>query len=68
METTDGRLKFKQGRKINNRTYQCVGFLPSNYIGSGALCQSASAVSEKDTRLVSEDKHNYESVKTLIPT
>ena len=45
METTDGRLKFKQGRKINYRTYHCVGFLPKNYIRSGALSKSLYAVS-----------------------
>ncbi len=44
------------------------GFLPSNYIGSGALSKSLITVSENDTRLVPEDKQNYESVKILIPT
>ena len=45
-----------------------LGFLPKNYIRSGALCQSGAAVSQKDTGLVSKDKQNYESEKTLITT
>ena len=42
-------------------------FLPSNYIGSGALSKSLIAVSEKDTRLVPEDKQNPFGFVHLIP-
>ena len=35
-----------------------LGFLPKNYIRSGALCQSGAAVSEKDTRLVPKNGEN----------
>ena len=44
------------------------GFLPSNYIGSGALSKSLITVSEKDTRLVPEDKQNPFDFVHLIPT
>ena len=44
------------------------GFLPSNYIGSGALSKSLTAVSEKDTGLVPEDNQNPFGFVHLIPT
>ena len=44
------------------------GFLPKNYIGSGALSKSPITVSSRDTGFIPEDRKNYESVKTLIPT
>lgn len=57
MEIMDGRLMFDLGIQPNHGTYHCVGggFLPSYYIGSGALSKSAITVSLRDTRLVSEN-------------
>ncbi len=53
---------------IAERRRVTVRFLPSNYIGSGALSKSLNTVSEKDTRLVPEDNQNPFDFVHLIHT
>lgn len=66
--THSKNIQFLIGKKRVGVTDIEIGFLPKNYIRSGALSKSRITVSPRHTGLIPKDKQNYESEKTLITT
>lgn len=59
MEITDGRLMFDLGIQLIHGIYRFLGgFLPKNYIRSGAFSKSKRAVSPGDTGLIPKNGEN----------
>ncbi|MBP5362000.1 MAG: hypothetical protein J6Y71_03085 [Ruminococcus sp.] len=63
-----GRWTFDLGKQLNNGIYHLVGFLPKNYIRSGAFSKSKRTVSPRDTGLIPEDRENPLHDNPIIST